>query len=93
MPATIQDRLKAAMKGGNLRVADLVRWFDRPDPTIRGWVNGVEPGGAASDKDDVEHRLTTLEKLIKGKKHFPLAPRMSPQDRIKSIEGAVRQEL
>jgi hypothetical protein len=82
---TIQRRLQACMKQGNLRVADLARWFDRPHPTMRGWVlKGSRPGGGPHDIEHVSELLGLLETLIQKKKGFPL-PRLSPRDRKKHI--------
>ena len=79
---TIQDRLKVCMVKGNLTVADLARWFDRPDPTIRGWVNrGVKPNCPARDLAWLLAGLSTLEFMIKQKKGLPV-PRMSQRERI-----------
>ncbi len=85
---SIQKRLQAVMRNGNLRVADLTRWFDRPDPTVRGWVNGVKPAGAPHDQTDVEDRLKNLEKLVAGKVKFPIPPRTSAAKRIKLLKDA-----
>lgn len=58
---SFQGRLKKCMRNGNLRVADLARWFDRPYTTVREWVlHGREPG--KSDKGYIERRLYKLEK-------------------------------
>jgi hypothetical protein len=83
---TFHQRLLAAQHGGNLTVADLARWFARPHPTVRQWVRrGVSPGGGPLDQQEVERRLTTLEKLVKAQKVLPLA-RMSPAGRIHQLE-------
>ena len=58
------SRLKTVMRLGNLTVADLARWFERPDPTVRGWVKGRRIGGPYGDVEDVRRRLEKLEKLI-----------------------------
>ena len=82
----LQQRLKAVMQDGNLTVADLARWFGRPDPTVRGWVsNGGSPGGGPIDIKEVEVLLSSLEKLIKSSKALPL-PRLSPSERIKRLQ-------
>ena len=85
---TIQRRLQTCMKRGNLLVADLARWFDRPHPTVRGWVlKGTRPGGGPHDIEQVITRLTALETLIKKRRGFPL-PRLSPRARKKHILAA-----
>lgn len=92
--AALQKRLRKAMQDGNLRVADLARWFARPDPTIRGWVmRGVMPAGAPKDIEDVERRLAALEALIRRRQVLPLAPRLSPSERISRLEAAAVEVL
>lgn len=55
---TFQKRLQKCMRAGNLRVADLARWFDCPYTTVREWVLfGREPG-----ESKVERRLQALER-------------------------------
>ena len=84
MPS-FQNRLVAAQRGGNLTVADLARWFDRPHATVRTWVqDGIEPGGGPIDIKHTQELLGLLEALIKRKKGFPV-PRLSPQKRIAHI--------
>lgn len=79
---TFQQRLQAVMQGGNLTIADLARWFDRPHPTVGFWVrDGKEPGGGPLDAALVLAQLGKLEHLIKKKKGLPI-PRLSPQKRI-----------
>lgn len=59
--ASFQNRLKKCMRAGNLRVADLARWFDLPYTTVREWVlHGREPGGEGRHR--IDRRLTTLER-------------------------------
>ena len=82
---TFQQRLRACERGGNLTVADLARWFDRPYPTVRSWmVDGIEPGGGPIDKEHAESMLGLLETLIKQKRWFPV-PRLRPQERIEHL--------
>ena len=84
---TFQQRLKACQRGGNLMVADLARWFDRPYPTVRTWVqDGIEPGGGPIDKEHALSMLGLLETLIRQKNGFPVA-RMSPAKRIEHLAG------
>ena len=80
-----QQRLKACVRGGNLTVADLARWFDRPYPTVRTWLqDGIAPGGGPIDKEHAESMLGLLETLIKQKRGFPV-PRMAPRQRIEHL--------
>ncbi len=82
---SIQKRLQACMKRGNLRVADLARWFDRPHPTVRGWaLKGIQPGGGPHDVATVNELLTLLERFIDAKRGFPV-PRLSPRDRKQHV--------
>lgn len=79
--ATFQQRLKKAMRGGNLRIADLARWLDRPHATVSCWVNdGAQPTGAVLDVEHAEAMLTLLEVLVKNAQGFPV-PLMSSRNR------------
>lgn len=89
MSATFQQRLKKVMAGGNLRVADLARWFERPHSTVTSWLGGCEPSGGALDVNDVHARMAKLEKLVAKKRQFPV-PRLSPRNRIAYLDG-IRQ--
>lgn len=86
MPAkTFQARLQSVQRAGNLHVADLARWFDRPDATVRGWVErGTMPGGGPIDKAHAIEMLGLLEMLVKQKRGFPI-PRLSPTARIEHL--------
>ena len=82
--ATFAQRLQQAQKGGNLTVADLARWFDRPYPTMRCWINGAEPGGGPIDRKEVMASLGFLETRIKERRGLPLE-RMPPKERVRRI--------
>lgn len=86
MPArTFQARLLAVQRAGNLTVSDLARWFDRPHPTVRGWVeDGTEPGRSPVDVEHAQSMLGLLETLVKQKRGFPI-PRMAPKKRIEHL--------
>lgn len=59
---TFQARLKKVMREGNLRVADLARWFDRRHSTIRGWViDGRTPAGTIIDVKEIIDLTARLE--------------------------------
>lgn len=74
------------MKRGNLRVSDLARWFERPHPTVRGWVlKGTRPGGGPHDIDHVKMLLALLEGLIRLGRGFPL-PQLSPRARKQRVQ-------
>ena len=80
--SSFASRLQAIMRDGNLTGADLARWFDRPDPTVRGWISGDhELSGPALDVAFVEAQLVKLERLLKQNKGLPV-PRMVPTKRI-----------
>jgi len=56
------------MERGNLRVADVARWFGRRHSTVRGWViDGREPAGTAADVRALFVQLSALENLMKGR--------------------------
>ena len=79
---SFSSRLQSIMQQGNLTGADLSRWFDRPDPTVRYWIRGNhELTGPALDVAYVEAQLVKLEKLLKRKKGLPV-PRMALTERI-----------
>lgn len=66
---TFQARLTRAMTGGNLRVADLARLFDRRHSTVRGWVvDGREPAGTPADIRELFAVLMKIETAIGQKK-------------------------
>ena len=90
---TFAERLNRVMRDGNLRVADLARWFERPDPTVRSWVKGVLPAGGSADMVDIEKRVAALERLLKQKKVLPVPPRTSPRARIRQLQEALRKAL
>lgn len=90
---TFQQRLQACQRGGNLTVSDLARWFDRPHPTVRSWVQqGFEPGGAPLDVEHAHQMLGLLETLIRRKRGFPV-PRLPPSKRIEHLAHIRRSAL
>lgn len=75
-------RLKAALRDGNLRTADLARWFGVPYPTVREWiVNGRTPARTPQDREGILKSLAVLETRIKNRRGFPF-PRMTASERI-----------
>lgn len=83
--AAFQARLKHVLRDGNLTVADLARWFDRPDPTVRGWVHqGIGLGGTPADARQLLDCLADLEARVGRRKGFPV-PRLSPGRRIEYL--------
>lgn len=81
--ASFQKRLQKCMTTGNLRVADIARWFDRRHSTIRGWaVDGLTPAGTPADIRGLFERLVELETLIReGCAGTPLRARIQTQAR------------
>ncbi len=62
---TFQQRLRVCVEGGNLTVADLGRWFDRPYATVRCWLHdGWEPAGGPVTRKRAEARLARLEDTV-----------------------------
>lgn len=85
---TFQQRLHACMQDGNLRIADLARWFGRPHSTLRTWIHeGREPSGPAIETAWIRGQLKKLEKKIGQKKGFPVPTGLSPRKRIEHIDG------
>jgi len=82
----IKQRLDAIMRDGNLTVADLARWFERPHPTVRGWTKGGSVGGPPLDRHAIEVALAKLEDMLKKKRGLPV-PQMSPAKRIEYLEA------
>ena len=83
---SFSTRLQAIMRDGNLTGADLARWLDRPDPTVRCWISGGHTlGGAQLDVAYVEAQVDKLERLIRKKINLPV-PRLTPSERIKYLK-------
>lgn len=83
MPLTFSERLRVVLKKGNLRVADLAKVFDRPHPTVNGWVTrGLNPGGGPADVDDAYVMLGKLESFLQRSKLLPVPVKLSPSQRI-----------
>lgn len=75
-------RLCRLMEQANLTGADLARWFDRPDPTVRGWISGAHDlSGPALDTAYIEACVAKLESLLRVGAGLPV-PRMTPAKRI-----------
>lgn len=82
---SFSSRLQSIMQQGNLTGADLARWFDRPDPTVRGWISGDHVlSGAPLDTAFVLAQLDKLERLLKKRNGLPV-PRMAPSKRIEHL--------
>lgn len=88
-----QQRLQAVQRGGNLTVADLARWFDRPHSTVRTWVlQTARPGGGALDVEHAEALLGLLEELVRRRQGFPI-PRLTGHDRVNYLVELRRRAL
>lgn len=88
-PPSFKARLGGCLRDGNLTIADLARWFDRPYQTVRTWAEGVVPGGGPIDREHALSMLELLETLIRQKRGFPV-PRLAPSARIvhlKKVRG------
>jgi len=78
------DRLNRLLARGNLSIADLARWLDRPHATVSVWVHGRgAPAGTASDRKHVERELARLEALFGRGLPVPYLPR---DERLAHIE-------
>lgn len=77
----LTERLKRVMADGNLRVADLARWFNRAYPTVRSWTRGHEMNGPEQDNLLVIERLKLIEKRIRRNRGLPV-PRLDATARI-----------
>lgn len=78
---SFEQRLNDLMRCGNLRVADLARWFGRPHATVRGWANGTPMNGTAFENAFIIAALNDLEVRLKRGRGLPV-PRMSLRARI-----------
>lgn len=64
--STFQQRLRRCVERGNLTVADLCRWFDRPYATVRSWLAaGREPSGGPVTVRRAKSRLDALEQVVR----------------------------
>ena len=78
---SLTKRLRKVMEEGNLTIADLSRWLDRPSPTVRSWTRGTTTRGAAGDIETVLTRLKLIEKRIRLRKGLPV-PRFRSEGRM-----------
>ena len=89
---TFQARLRAVLAAGNLTPSDLARWFDRPRPTVKSWVDdGREPSGAPLDVEHAQALLGLLETMVKRKQGFPVPIGLSPQKRMQHLQDIRRR--
>lgn len=86
----LADRLNRLLARGNLSIADLARWLDRPHGTVSVWVHGRgQPakgiggsGGTAEDREHVMREIKRLESLMG--KGLPV-PYLSRDERLAYI--------
>lgn len=79
------QRLTICLRKGDMTVADLRQWFDRPYTTVERWVkDGREPRGPSGD--EARRRLYILEGAIARKQGFPVPSSLSSLDRPHHIE-------
>lgn len=89
---SFSTRLQKVKKAGLLTTADLSLWFDRPYPTVRGWLDGYEPWGPNGDR--ARHLLDIIESAVEHRRGFPVPVHLSPSDRrehmrrVKNDHGA-----
>lgn len=87
---TLQKRLRTAKSLGDMAVADLALWFDRPYPTVRCWLEqGYQPRGPGGK--EALRRLAILEVAIASRQGFPIPANLRSHARpghIKSLRDA-----
>lgn len=86
---TFDQRLKRILRDGNLRVADLGRWYDRRHSTVSGWLAGSAVTGAPLDVEQVYKQTDALEAAIKARE-LPL-PKMPAARRLKFLARLKRR--
>lgn len=80
-----QARLLRVMDRGNLRVADVARWFGRRHSTVRGWVvDGREPAGTAADARALFQRLNELRDFVHERRGI-VSTALREQIRVRSL--------
>lgn len=83
---TFSERLRAVLKRGNLSVSDAARLFERPRPTVNGWVKrDLSPAGGPLDVDNAYLMLGKLESFLQRSDMLPVPGRLSPLQRIRYI--------
>jgi len=73
-------RLRRAMKDGDMTVADIHHWFERPRATVRTWVwDARTPQGPAGERAHL--LLRHLEAKIASRSGFPIPQTLSAHER------------
>lgn len=86
MAQTVHARLCRARERGQLTIADLAHWLERPYPTVQTWVyDGREPV-LGPRTDELLRRIDLLERAIKAGK-FPMDASMSAIARPKYVRA------
>ena len=84
---TFQVRLQEVLAAGNLTHSDLARWFDRPRPTVKTWIDdGREPSGPPLDVEHAHALLELLEQMIKRRQGFPVPIGLSANKRMQHLQ-------
>lgn len=88
---TFQQRLRGAATAGNLTVADLAVWMQRPPQTVRTWYNQNRvPLGAKGRAAIV--RLELLEWAVDNDPRFPVPQTVTQRQCADHVAG-VRDDL
>ena len=62
----LADRLNRLLARGNLSIADLARWLDRPHATVSTWVHDRgSPAGTLQDREHILKEIVRLETMLK----------------------------
>ena len=86
MAKTFTQRLQWCIKHGDMTIADVHHWFERPRATVRTWVlDGREARTTPSNY--IEKRLADLEEKIRARKGFPIPASLSPGKRPEYVRG------
>ncbi len=80
----LQKKLRWILTEGNLTIADLARWLDRPHATVTNWMRGGNIRLAPFDADKTWKTLNDLQSRISQKDGFPI-PTMPFWDRREYI--------
>lgn len=79
-------RLTRVMQTGQLTVADLSHWFNRPHPTVSMWVKGKTAPAGRYTADLAYSRLLLLEQVVRARDWS--VPEMSAHKRPEWIRQA-----
>jgi hypothetical protein len=84
----LADRLNRLLARGNLSIADLARWLDRPHATVSVWVHGRgSPAGTKQDRERVEREIKRMEGLMGKGLPVPFLPRDERLAYIAKLKG------